>query len=78
MGKKDPNAPKHPLTAFMFYSTQRRPQLKEQNPHWKFGEFGKAIGAEWAQMNDKQKMQYAKQAAQDTARYQAELAVYNS
>jgi len=77
-GKKDPNAPKRPLTAFMFYSTQRRPQLKEQNPHWKFGEFGKAIGAEWAQMNDKQKMQYAKQAAQDTARYQAELAVYNS
>ena len=34
----------------MFFSNERRPVLKEENPDWKFGEFGKAIGAEWAKV----------------------------
>jgi hypothetical protein len=46
MGKKDPNAPKHSMTAYTFYMVERRPQLKAQFPDWPFGEFGKTIGAE--------------------------------
>ena len=78
MTKKDPNAPKRSLTAFMFYSSKRRPELKEENPDWGFGQFGKAIGAEWAAMSDKQKGPYEKQAAKDKTRYDSEMAVYNS
>ena len=78
MTKKDPNAPKRPLTAFMFYSSKRRPELKEENPDWGFGDFGKAIGAEWGVMSDKQKGPYQKQAAKDKTRYDSEMAVYNS
>ena len=46
MGKKDPNAPKHSMTAYTFYMVERRPQLKAQFPDWPFGEFGKTIGAQ--------------------------------
>ena len=46
MGKKDPNAPKHSMTAYTFYMVERRPQLKAQFPDWPFGEFDKTIGAE--------------------------------
>jgi structure-specific recognition protein 1 len=36
--KKDPNAPKRGLSAYMFFSTENRPQAKEENPDATFGE----------------------------------------
>ena len=75
--KKDPNAPKRGMSAFMFYSCDRRPQLKSQNPDWPFGEFAKAIGAEWGQMNDKQKGKFQKMAEKDKKRYDREMENYD-
>ena len=75
--KKDPNAPKRGMSAFMFYSCDRRPQLKTQNPDWGFGEFGKAIGAEWGQMNEKQKAKYTKKAEKDKMRFDREMENYD-
>ena len=75
--KKDPNAPKRGMSAFMFYSVDRRPQLKTQNPDWGFGEFGKAIGAEWGQMNEKQKAKYTKKAEKDKMRFDREMENYD-
>ena len=75
--KKDPNAPKRGMSAFMFYSCDRRPQLKSQNPDWPFGEFAKAIGAEWGQMNDKQKGKFQKMAEKDKKRYYREMDYYD-
>eukprot|EP01050_Picozoa_sp_SAG11_P025665 SAG11_NODE_5870_length_1444_cov_1.449814_1_plen_163_part_00 len=76
--KKDPDAPKRGMSAFMFYSVKRRPQLKAQNPDWAFGEFAKAIGAEWAGMSDKQKKPYNNQAAKDKQRYLDEMEDYEA
>lgn len=36
--KKDPNAPKGPRTAFIFFSHDRRPVIKEEDPDADFGE----------------------------------------
>lgn len=74
--KKDPNAPKGAKSAYMFFSTLRRPQLVESNPSWKFGEYGKAIGAEWGAMSDAKKAPYQVQADADKQRYAAEMATY--
>ena len=74
---KDPNAPKRGLTAFMFYSTKRRPALKEQHPDWPFGDFARAIGAEWGKMTDKQKAPFQKKADKDKERYQSEMENYD-
>jgi hypothetical protein len=76
--KKDPNAPKGPKSAYMFFSVVRRPTLAADNPDWAFGEFGKAIGAEWKLMPDSQKTKYVKQAEKDKARYAADMEVYNA
>ena len=37
-GKKDPNAPKRPMTAFMLFSNATRAKMKEDNPGISFGE----------------------------------------
>ena len=36
--KKDPNAPKNALSAFMYFSKAKRPEIKEDNPEASFGE----------------------------------------
>ena len=64
------------FAARRFYSIARRPTLKQQNPDWAFGEFGKAIGAEWGQMTDKQKTKYVAMNEKDQRRYQQEMAAY--
>lgn len=35
--KKDPNAPKRGLSAYMFFSQENRTQIKEDNPDATFG-----------------------------------------
>ena len=49
----------------MYYSTKRRPELKEQHPDWPFGDYAMAIGAEWGQMSEKEKSTYQKKADKD-------------
>lgn len=52
---KDPNAPKRPLSAYMYYSQAQRNNTKEANPEATFGELGKIMGAAWKSMSDEQK-----------------------
>ena len=65
--------PPRACTAFMFYSIERRPHLKAENPDWSFGEFGKAIGAEWREMGDGDKAAYTQQAEKDQVRYASDM-----
>ena len=37
--KKDPNAPKKALSAFMIFSSENRSKVKEENPDAGFGKF---------------------------------------
>lgn len=36
--KKDPNAPKRPLSAYMFFSQDQRTTVKDENPDASFGQ----------------------------------------
>lgn len=47
--KRDPNAPKVPLTAYMFFCRENREKVKELHPNFSFGEFGKELGRLWKQ-----------------------------
>lgn len=38
--KKDPNAPKRALSAYMYFSMEQRPKVKEEDPSLKFGDIG--------------------------------------
>jgi len=76
--KKDPNAPKRGLSAYMFFANDNRDNVREENPGIKFGEVGKLLGERWKALTDKEKIPYEKKAADDKIRYEADKARYQA
>ncbi|KAK3180341.1 Non-histone chromosomal protein 6 [Lecanicillium sp. MT-2017a] len=76
--KKDPNAPKRGLSAYMFFANEQRENVREENPDATFGEVGKRLGERWKALSDKQRAPYEAKAAADKKRYEDEKAAYNS
>ncbi|KAF2712487.1 hypothetical protein K504DRAFT_372137 [Pleomassaria siparia CBS 279.74] len=74
--KKDPNAPKRGLSAYMFFANDQRDKVREDNPGIKFGEVGKQLGEKWKALNEKQRQPYEAKAAADKKRYEEEKAAY--
>ena len=74
--KKDPNAPKRPMNAFFLYSNANRGRIKEENPDAKFTEIPGIASAEFKSLSDKEASRWQKAAAEDKARYQAEMEDY--
>lgn len=75
--KKDPNAPKRPMAAFMYFSSANRDKIKKDNPGCTFGEVGKYLGAAWAKVDAKTKAKFQEMADKDKTRYDKEMAKYN-
>ena len=71
---KDPNAPKRPKTAFMYFSLSHRADVKNKNPNMSFGDIGKELGAQWAKVSASEKAKFEKMADEDKVRYQKETA----
>ncbi|CAO3696048.1 unnamed protein product [Umbelopsis ramanniana] len=76
--KKDPNAPKRGLSAYMFFSQAHRKTVQEENPEAGFGQIGKILGDKWKAMTDKDKEPYIAQAETDKKRYEKEKAAHDS
>ncbi|KAJ1960609.1 Non-histone chromosomal protein 6 [Dipsacomyces acuminosporus] len=76
--KKDANAPKRALSAYMFYSQANRERVKKDNPDVTFGQIGKILGAEWKGLSDSAKAPYLKKAEEDKKRYEAQKAKYDA
>ena len=51
--KKDPNAPKKPLSAYMIWLQENRPMIKQKHPGASLGEIGKKAGELWKALDDK-------------------------
>lgn len=76
--KKDPNAPKRGLSAYMFFANDQREKVREDNPGIKFGDVGKILGEKWKELTDKDKTPYEAKAKADKERYESEKARYNA
>jgi hypothetical protein len=76
--KKDPNAPKRGLSAYMFFANEQRDNVREENPGISFGQVGKILGERWKALNDKQRAPYEAKAAADKKRYEDEKQAYNA
>jgi len=68
---KDPNAP---MRAYLFYSAEMRPVIKEANPELNFAEITKKMGANWKTLEEKRK--YHELAKADKVRFVTETAEY--
>lgn len=75
--KKDPNAPKRPLTAFFWFSNDERANIKGKNPEYGIGEIAKELGRMWKEVGPDVKRKYEKMAERDKTRYQMELTSYS-
>ncbi|WP_328957995.1 hypothetical protein [Kitasatospora purpeofusca] len=74
--KKDPNAPKRALTAYMFYGQEHRERVKQDNPAASVFEIAKILGSEWEALSDAGRVRYLEMAARDKARAEQEMAIY--
>ncbi|KAE8141168.1 high mobility group box domain-containing protein [Aspergillus pseudotamarii] len=76
--KKDPNAPKRGLSAYMFFANDNREKVREENPGISFGQVGKMLGERWKALSDTERRPYEEKAAADKKRYEDEKASYNA
>lgn len=76
--KKDPNAPKRGLSAYMFFANEQRDSVRAENPGIAFGQVGKVLGERWKALSEKQRQPYEAKAAADKKRYENEKAAYQA
>ncbi|WFD02046.1 Non-histone chromosomal protein 6 [Malassezia obtusa] len=74
--KKDPAAPKRPLSAYMFFSQDWRERVKAENPDAGFGDVGRLLGTKWKEMSEDEKKPYVDMANRDKERAETEKAAY--
>ena len=53
--KKDPTAPKKPMTAYMLWMQDYRPILKQKNPGASVAEIAKMAGEVWKELDAEEK-----------------------
>jgi structure-specific recognition protein 1 len=75
---KDPNAPKGAVSAYMYFVSEMRPQVKEENPEMSFGELGKAVGKKWQVISSEEKAKFEAMAKKDKERFERETAQYEA
>ncbi|KAI0030846.1 high mobility group box domain-containing protein, partial [Vararia minispora EC-137] len=76
-GKKDKNAPKRALSAYMFFSQEWRERVKTENPDASFGEVGKLLGQRWKELPEDDKKPFVDRAAKDKLRHEQEKEAYD-
>ncbi|CEO94811.1 HMG box domain-containing protein [Plasmodiophora brassicae] len=74
--KRDPNAPKHPISAYLFFVAESRAKLCKDNPAMGFGEMAKYIGNKWKEMDASERARYEEMSERDKMRYERDLRSY--
>lgn len=75
--KKDPNAPKRAMSAFLYFSQDWRNRVKEElGGNASMGEVSKVLGQKWKDMASDDKEKYEGMARKDKDRYTKEMKDY--
>ncbi len=74
--KKDPNAPKRALSAYMFFANENRDIVRAENPGITFGQVGRILGEKWKALSEDEKAPYEAKAEADKKRYESEKELY--
>ena len=68
--KKDPNAPKGKSSAFIFFGSATRAEIKAAHPDWSLGDVGRELGKRWKELTEDDKKRHHDLAAKDAGRAQ--------
>jgi hypothetical protein len=74
--KRDKNAPKKPKTGYMFFCSEQRAQVKEDNPDMTNPDITRELARQWKALADEEKEQYQNQAKGDKQRFLEEMENY--
>lgn len=74
--KKDPNAPKQPLSAYFIFSSEERLKVKAEHPSYSICEVAKELGRRWADMSPEVKQRYQQMAEEGRQKYDQDMAAY--
>lgn len=74
--KKDPNCPKKPKSAYLFFCDAERANVLKKHPEFKVTDVSKELGPAWQKLSAKAKTKYENLAAKDKERYEKEMASY--
>jgi len=69
--KADPNAPKRPMSSFLFFAQKYRPIIKNDNPKLRNIEVSKLLGVMWKNLPEDEKQQFIQHEV-------SQRAIYNS
>jgi hypothetical protein len=73
---QDPNAPKRPKNAYMFFIQAHRADTVQEHPDMRVTEISKVLGQKWRELDASEKKPYNDQAAQDKLRYEEAMEEY--
>lgn len=74
--RRDPNAPKQPLTAFFIYSTEERPRVKEDHPTMSVTDVAKELGRRWSELDSETKQKFHQRSDEARQKFDLEMAQY--
>jgi hypothetical protein len=74
--ERDPSAPKRNMSAYLLYQNAMRDQFRRENPGMTFGQLAKYTSAMYKCLTPEEKATWEARAAQDKARFDAEMASY--
>lgn len=75
--KKDPGAPKRPLSAYNIFFREMRPKVKDENRTGTFHDIARKLGEIWNSLPEEEKRPYIEAASQEKERYDAEMENYD-
>ncbi|TGO65280.1 hypothetical protein BCON_0003g00740 [Botryotinia convoluta] len=68
--RKDPNAPKRGMTAYMFFANDHRERVRQENSQPSFGQLGMILGEKWKALSMGERRVYEEMEARDLRRYE--------
>lgn len=74
--RKDPDAPKRAVGAYVWFTMEERPKIQKEFRGIKFAEIGKILGERWRGLTPAEKKKYNLMASKDRDRLQVELKAY--
>jgi len=72
--RKDPSAPKRPMSAFLYFSQGKRTQIKGENPEMKNTEVSRVLGEMWRSLSEQDRQPFADREKVERDKYKVDIA----
>jgi hypothetical protein len=76
--RKDPSAPKRPMSAFLMFAQTRRTELRRKNPGSKNTEVSQILGEMWRNMSSEERLPFVDKEESERAAYKTKFAEWRA